>query len=346
MPTLTRISVLFAVLLVMDAPYSLGQTITNPGFESGTTGWSSCPLEINSASVYGGPGSNKVAEVDGHNNAASTADDRLLCQTISGFTVGAVYLLEFDATRRPNATTPNPVSVTVSIVGAASTTVTRSGGWNMVRERILFAPTATSHQLRISPNFTVSYGMLFDNFSLIVASPLPVELVHFDASPINDAVELRWATASERNNAGFVVERSADLIDWERVSEVHGAGDSQTMNTYATVDRSPLEGVSYYRLKQIDLDGTEDHYGVRSVTFTSHRTELAIWPNPATDKVHVRLDGPEATFELFNGLGQAMVVPQERSGNAVLFDIASLPTGSYHLVATGAQRGMTRFFKE
>ena len=52
------------------------QTVTNPGFESGTTGWT-CDMEVNAASVYGGTGSDKVAEVDGHTNASSTADDRL-----------------------------------------------------------------------------------------------------------------------------------------------------------------------------------------------------------------------------------------------------------------------------
>ena len=131
------------------------QTITNPGFESGTTGWT-CQMEVNAVSVYGGTGSNKVAEVDGDANASSTADDRLLCQTITGFVVGAVYALEFDATRRTSASTPATVSVTLTVSGALSAVITRTGGWNLARERLFFTATSTSHALRITPNFTTS----------------------------------------------------------------------------------------------------------------------------------------------------------------------------------------------
>ena len=191
-------------------------------------------MEVNAASVYGGTGSNKVAEVDGHTNPNSTADDRLLCQTITGFTVGAVYLLEFDATRRNSSSTPTSVSVTVAMVGVASTTVTRTGGWNMVRERFLFAPSATSHELRITPNFTTSFGMLFDNFSISVASPLPVELLRFEAWPGADRVDLEWATATERNNAVFVVERSADGFNFSMVDMVGAVGNSVSLEVRAT----------------------------------------------------------------------------------------------------------------
>ena len=116
--------------------------------------------------------------------------------------------------------------------------------------------------------------MLFDNFSVYVSSPLPIELVRFDAMPLINGVAIDWATASEHNNAGFEVQRSGDLVLWESVSEVEGLGDSQLMTTYGTLDPSPLEGVSYYRLKQIDNDGTEAISDVRSVTYTSRRNAL------------------------------------------------------------------------
>lgn len=327
------------------AHQSVGQSFTNPGFESGTTGWT-CAMEVNSASVYGGSGSNKVAEVDGHINANSTADDRLLCQTVTGFTVGSVYMLEFDATRRQAAQTPATVSVRVKLGGALDATVTRTGSWNMVRERLVFTATATSLDLHISPNFTTSFGMLFDNFNITMVSPLSVTLVRFEASPTMDAVELEWATATERNNAVFVLERSADLEAWEPIAEVEGAGNSQTMITYGTKDQQPLQGTSYYRLKQIDHDGTEDISQVRPVHFSQHGPDLFAWPNPAKDLLHVQIDGPNSSAQVFNALGQQMHVAQEWIGNVVALHIAALPSGTYQVRTGDPRMGTARFIKE
>jgi hypothetical protein len=62
--------------------------------------------------------------------------------------------------------------------------------------------------------------------------------------------------------------------------------------------------------------------------------------------VLIRSDEQGAILQLFNGLGQAVVVPQERSGNTIVFDVATLPAGAYHVVILGAQPITTRFLKE
>lgn len=330
------------VLAAFTGAYA--QSITNPGFESGTTGWSGCPLEINPANVYGGPNTSKVAEVDGHNDPNITTDDRTLCQTITGFTVGAVYALEFEATRRQTGPTPASVSVTVTIDNVLSQVITRTGGWNMARERLTFAPTSTTHNLRITPNFTGSHGMLFDNFNLVVASPLPIELVAFDAWVLPGAVRLEWATASERDNAGFTVERSTDLERWEAVAEVPGAGNSQQLLRYAATDGSPLPGSAYYRLKQTDLDGTVDYSEVRHVV-SRDRKDPHLWPNPAGSMVHVNMDTP-GRVQVLDASGRPVQVLQEAHPTGTLLHIAHLPVGLYQVRSVDAGAPSVRFIKE
>ncbi|MEZ4739679.1 MAG: hypothetical protein R2818_10105 [Flavobacteriales bacterium] len=320
-----------------------GQSFVNPGFESGTTGWSGCPLEINSQSVYGGSGSNKVAEVDGHTNAASTADDRQLCQTLTGFTVGSVYILEFQASRRVSPSTPASVSVTVRMDNALNAVVTRTGGWNLAREQLVFVATLTTHTLHITPNFTTSFGMLFDNFNISVASPLPVELLHFDAQAVNNGVRVDWATGSEQNNAGFAVERSTDLIGWERVAYLPGAGNSQRTIDYQVMDERPLRGTSYYRLGQIDTDGREEYSAVKHVYVETAGSELSIWPNPATTVLHLRMDDP-ARVEVLNTLGQRMPLEQRQGQGLVELGIGHLPPGQY--TVRGGSGRTARFIKE
>ena len=188
--------------------------------------------------------------------------------------------------------------------------------------------------------------MLFDNFSISVASPLGVELLRFDAGQRADQVELEWATATEWNNDVFIVERSADLEEWEPISEVEGAGNSQTMITYGTTDQQPLQGTSYFRLKQIDHDGTEDISQVRPVQFSQNGRDLFVWPNPAKELLHVHINEPNSSVQVFNALGQPMQVDEDRIGNAVTFHIAALPSGTYQVRTRDPKTRTVLFIKE
>src|SRR5690606_39116442 len=113
--------------------------------------------------------------------------------------------------------------------------------------------------------------------SLTEANPLPVELLHFDAEPHGAVVNLTWSTASERDNDHFTVERSADGIFFTDLLQVPGVVQSSQLRHYAEVDRQPLPGLSYYRLRQTDRDGT----ATWSRTVAVHR------PGARTLAVHV-----------------------------------------------------------
>ena len=91
--------------------------------------------------------------------------------------------------------------------------------------------------------------------SVSIDNPLPIELLWFDARREGSEVRLDWATASERNNDYFTVERSADGHTFSDVLRVDGAGNSTTTLSYSDYDRWPMPGTSFYRLRQTDFDG-------------------------------------------------------------------------------------------
>lgn len=91
--------------------------------------------------------------------------------------------------------------------------------------------------------------------SITVNNPLPIQLLGFTATPEGTRVRLRWTTASETDNAFFTVERSADGTTFVPVLHQDGAGTSQGMLQYEGLDEAPLPGLSYYRLRQTDVDG-------------------------------------------------------------------------------------------
>ncbi|MEM7550690.1 MAG: hypothetical protein AAF363_13495 [Bacteroidota bacterium] len=139
------------------------------------------------------------------------------------------------------------------------------------------------------------------DFTLGTEDPgaLPVELFNFDAKRVNDEIEVIWSTASEVNNDYFVVERAADPRDEFFVisDTIQGAGNSSSIIEYKFVDEFPLAGVNYYRLRQVDFDGTKTNSGVVSVVFNLDRRgiEFSVYPNPMNfdlnNKIFLDLSG-------------------------------------------------------
>lgn len=139
-----------------------------------------------------------------------------------------------------------------------------------VREEINLAGYNSSNvkfrfQLRTDGAVTRD-GWYVDDIAVIAYVPIPVELTFFAAAAINGKVHLEWSTASELNNHGFEIQRASNPVDqfgkknWYTIGFVEGAGTTTESKNYSFIDKNPLDGVSYYRLKQIDLDGSFRYY--------------------------------------------------------------------------------------
>lgn len=107
---------------------------------------------------------------------------------------------------------------------------------------------------------------------------LPVELVGFDAKPERYVVRTNWSTASESENSHFIVERSRDGVEFDKIGTVEGAGTTQQVQHYEYVDLDPVIGVSYYRLVQVDMDGTQSFSDMVPVVYTK-APEVVVVPN-------------------------------------------------------------------
>jgi hypothetical protein len=188
---------------------------------------------------------------------------------------------------------------------------------------------------------------VFGPFTLASAgglNPLPIELLSFTAEPNGDVVDLNWATATELNNERFIVERSADANTFEEVLETPGAGNSGSTRSYSSVDDEPLVGLSYYRLKQMDFDGTSTYSDVVAVYYSPSLTEseVVLYPNPSAGELNVRLIGGSVeamNVEVFDATGR--LVLSERAGNSAhRIDASALLAGSYRVVVMDGDRSI------
>ena len=182
-------------------------------------------------------------------------------------------------------------------------------------------------------------GWYVDNVKVSVYSGIiPVELVSFTSSIINNSVNLNWITATELNNSGFDIEKSIDNSTWNKIGFVDGNGTSTEIHNYSFADQTPFVGTSYYRLKQIDFDGTTEYSNTIEVTFGAI-SEFALdqnYPNPFNPSTKINYSIKEKSnveLKIFDLLGSeiATLVNEEKSpGNyEVFFDASKSSSGVY-----------------
>ena len=192
-----------------------------------------------------------------------------------------------------------------------------------------------------NPLFFIYSGGQGDGNSIFCAGtiteiPLPIELIDFKAILVDNFVQLNWQTASEINNDYFTVEKSINATNWVGIIKINGAGNSNTVLTYSTVDNTPYNGVSYYRLKQTDFDGHFEYSKIRSINLNSvSNNEVQVYPNPTNSQINIVGNKFElGKIKVLNTLGQdvstiATVVHTNKSTATV--DLSNLSKGIYYV---------------
>jgi hypothetical protein len=177
--------------------------------------------------------------------------------------------------------------------------------------------------------------------SITTENPLPIQLINFSATPSNNYVHLNWTTASETNNDYFTIESSNDAVNFKEVSRMSGAGNSNSILTYSSVDTNPYSGVSYYRLKQVDYDGNFVYSDMEVVNMNVlSEVDMVVSPNPVIGLVDIRLDADyfaNPTIEVRDVQGRILLTKKNLSmskGKPLNVDLSELPQGLYFIQAS------------
>jgi len=207
---------------------------------------------------------------------------------------------------------------------------TPTGVWNTANGAGVFSPSAPRGYTTSAPTvidassfFALASTQENDN-PLTGTVPLPVQLLSFTAARQGTAVRTAWATASEKNSAHFVVQRSADGRTFSDVQQVAAQGNSLTRHDYAALDAQPLPGLSYYRLRQVDLDGTVAYSPVATVRFgdalAAPAPTLVAYPNPSAGQhfqvLATNLATTGGTVQVFDNVGRLVLTQVAAVGTA------------------------------
>lgn len=176
---------------------------------------------------------------------------------------------------------------------------------------------------------------------------LPVKLSSFSVSRINSKVKLNWVTEQELNSSHFVVERSANGVKWDSLVIVRAVGNSNSSISYQAYDEAPLSGYNFYRLKQVDLDGTVEYTSVRKLFFVDPGS-LTITPNPGVDQAEIRfskVSDSNRKIQLIDSQGKVLR-SLETPNSRIQINIANLANGEYFIRAYTIGGILTaKFFK-
>jgi len=185
-------------------------------------------------------------------------------------------------------------------------------------------------------------GWYVDNVQVCTCenSILPVELTNFSAKALESSILLDWETANERNNAGFFVERSLYANrDFVEIAWVEGANNSSQRQNYTYDDKETIPGLTYYyRLRQVDFDGTENSSPIVNAKIeTANDWDVVLFPNPARDELSLQAigEGNEVLDIVIIGVN-GQVVRRFAKTDSIL-NISDLATGLYWVKMTSSR---------
>ncbi|TZF82589.1 T9SS type A sorting domain-containing protein [Pedobacter sp. BS3] len=205
------------------------------------------------------------------------------------------------------------------------------------------ANTSNYANMLIDGGITLNYNV----------STLPVSLLSFNGKKQGDNVVLNWNTASEQNNAYFELLRSADGKQFTAIGRKDGHNNSNTPQNYSFTDFSPLAGINYYKLKQVDGDGRETIYNDRVVAIEAGLNEnkfsvFATAGNQLNATVY-SVNGSSAAIRVLNLSGQQLLntsLQLKKGYNRFILDLPVLQPGIYVAVlADGSNKQSVKFVK-
>ncbi len=217
---------------------------------------------------------------------------------------------------------------------------------NLERDGGTWPVNSISHR-RVSGGISGFSGIVAQSSSTDIAAnispcntnPVPITILDFEVVKKGNMAQLNYATLYEYNNKGFEIQRSTDSKVWQNIGFINSKADNGNSNTrlnYTYLDAAPLNGQNFYRLKQIDFDGSFEYSPTRSTWFSNEKTDIMVFPNPASENVYVsNLIGNEKVF-VYDLLGN-VVFEIKATQTTLNISFSNLSLGIYNIVIIDAK---------
>ena len=190
---------------------------------------------------------------------------------------------------------------------------------------------------------TVLDTSVVDNVTLRIGSALAINLTNFYGKNVNNQYAvLNWTTTGEINNDHFDIERSSVNSDYKTIGTIKGNGTTSVAHDYSFTDTNPFDGENFYRLKQVDINGSTTYSKIVPVMFNFRIIE--IYPNPAQKQIYIRnninfSNGNDLKIELIDLDGKILYRQTSSSNSASIITVnipANIANGIYFIIVANS----------
>jgi hypothetical protein len=185
-----------------------------------------------------------------------------------------------------------------------------------------------------------------------LASILPVEFLNFNVHEQNGSVAIDWSTATETNNSYFEIFKSTDGKTFYSIGRVEGNGTSSGISSYTFTDQQPGSGISYYKIKQVDVNGDYMFSTVRSLNILSFG-DIQITPNPGNGHIKIRttmIANANLEIAVISPLGEKVYGSKEKASKGIYekdINIQNFASGIYLMqIISGNEVKTLKYVKE
>ncbi len=308
------------------------------------------------------PAFNSLTQVSAYFSAASISYDLIIYDNVSGLpgtALGSVTA-QTSTLGLNNITLPSAINITDTFFIA----IKQNGTSLSLSYELEAPPRSGAYFLKsgVNPWFDLG-GNPANTFrpmlEAVFATNLPVELSSFTGVKVNGVNKLSWNTATELNNSGFELQRSADGKNFTKLAFVNSKsenGNSASPLSYTFVDENPLRGANYYRLNQVDKDGKSTLSEIVTIKGdkVSKLEVSAIFPNPVKDRLTVKIEGSaseKVSVQVVDLAGKVLSVQNVQVGigeNQISVNTSKLTNGNYILKVTteNGETSVQKFVKQ
>ncbi|HKB86818.1 MAG TPA: YCF48-related protein [Ignavibacteriaceae bacterium] len=329
-------------MLDADNAYVAGEnSIFQPMFGASVDGgqnWNYTAFYLNSneGKLYGihffdvNNGLASAAVWTGEGAVSSTTDGGLSWSTLPFFD-NALYTLNFPANQSDIGYAAGAAGLIIKTTDGGSSWDVQTSGTSNILYGIVFADELTGYT--VGENGTI--------LKTVSGGVIPVEFTSFNANVDEMNVRLIWQTSTETNNSGFFVQRKAGNV-WENLNFIQGYGTTSQSHTYDYIDNLSdfnYRGKIYYRLKQVDYDGSLNYSSTESVIYEPKPNDFALdqnYPNPFNPATSIKFSMPEGAhvkltvYDLLGNEVETLLDQYKPAGTySVKFNGSELTSGIY-----------------
>ncbi|MCP9754755.1 T9SS C-terminal target domain-containing protein [Lacihabitans sp. CCS-44] len=206
-------------------------------------------------------------------------------------------------------------------------------------------PCGTQPQVSIegTTNNATSNGFNCTAITTTSSNANPVKISYFKGLSQENQISLNWETETETSFSHFVVQRSGNAQEFGDLQIIKAKGESTEKTTYQFIDQNPFPGMNYYRLRQLDNDGSISYSKIIDINAEGGASETLIYPNPGSGSFNIKSNETILESEAYNSSGKSVAVKLEKSGDKYQLDFLQKPESGLYFLKVRTLKGMVKY---